>query len=590
MLDKSAMSNERKRLYYGDNLDILRQYVDDESADLIYLDPPFSSNRDYNIIFKEQSGDRDPAQVQAFEDTWRWDQESARMFHEVVKDGGPVADTLVAFQKAIGHNDMLAYLSMMAPRLKELHRVLNDTGTLWLHCDPTASHYLKLLLDSVFGPEQFLNEIVWKRSSAHSDTTQGMKRCGRIHDIILVYSKTDEYTWNTVYTEYSEEYLEQEYRHQDERGYYKQTDLTAAKPGGDTEYKWPVKRKEKSGAEWEADLDHEYENPKPGWEYKQVPPYSGRYWAYSKEKMEEFAKEGKLHHRRTGMPRLKQYADEMPGVPLQDIWTDIPPELGRKDLGYPTQKPEKLLERIIKSGSDEGDVVLDPFCGCGTTIAASERLDRNWVGIDITHLAISLMKHRLQTAYEDDIEFEVKGEPVTVAGARNLAEQDRYQFEWWALGLVGARPTEQKKGADEGIDGQLYFLPDQSATSEPEMIVFSVKSGQVGVGDVRDLRGVVERENAALGVLITLNEPTRPMKEEAASAGVYESAELGDTTYPRIQIRTVEELLDGHGIDAPIYATGQGNVTLQSHAAPPADEEQDQGGDEGTQQSNLLDL
>jgi len=248
---------------------------------------------------------------------------------------------MTAFEKAIGHNDMLAYLSMMAPRLKEkLHRVLKDTGTLWLHCDPTASHYLKLLLDSVFGPENILNEVVWKRSSAHSDSKQGMKRCGRIHDTILVYSKTDKYKWNTVHTPYSEEYLEQEYDSKDERGWYKQTDLTAAKGGGDTEYEWPVKRRQGSGSEWQADLDDEYENPKSGWEYKQITAYKGRFWAYSKENMIDFEKEGKLHYRRTGMPRLKQYVDEMDGIPLQDIWTDIPQRWGRKtwDIRHRNQK------------------------------------------------------------------------------------------------------------------------------------------------------------------------------------------------------------------------------------------------------------
>jgi DNA modification methylase len=492
------------------------------------------------------------------------------MFHEVAKYGGPVADTLVAFQEAIGHNDMLAYLSMMAPRLSELHRVLKSTGSLWLHCDSTASHYLKLLLDSVFGPEQFLNEIIWKRSSAHSDSKQGMERCGRIHDTILVYTKTQDYKWNTVYTDYDEEYLESKYRKTDKSGRrFKDTDLTAAKPGGDTEYVWHIKRQ--SGADWQADLDGEHEDPKSGWEYKSITPSEGRFWAYSKKNMTEFERENKIYYTRTGTPRQKQYADEMPGVPIQDIWTDIPPinSQAAERLGYPTQKPEALLERIINSGTDEGDIVLDPFCGCGTTISTAERLNRQWVGIDITHLAISLMKHRLETAFEDDgVEYAVTGEPVDVAGAEALAQQDRFQFEWWALGLVGARPTEQKKGADEGIDGQLYFFPDRSQTGKPEKILFSVKSGKVGVSDVRDLRGVVEREDAAIGVLITLNDPTDPMSKEAAKAGVYESAELGGVTYPRIQIRTIEKLLDGTAIDAPVYVREGGNVTLQPHTAP----------------------
>lgn len=579
------MSTSKSRLYYGDNLDILRRYIDDESVDLVYLDPPFNSDQDYNIIFEEQDGNRAPAQVQAFEDSWRWDQESARMFHEVVRDGGPVADTLVAFQKQLGHNDMLAYLSMMAPRFKELHRVLKDTGTLWLHCDPTASHYLKILLDSVFGPERFLNEIIWKRSYAH--TKQGMDRCGRIHDIILVYKKTEDHKWNTVYSDYDDQYIDDKYSKTDDDGrHFQDVTLDAANPGAD--YEWRIKSK--NGSDWQADLNEEYKNPKPGWEYKSIEPPNGRFWSHAKENMIELEQNDDIYYTRTGTPRKKQYADEMEGVPIQDIWTDIPPinSQAAERLGYPTQKPEALLERIIKAGTDEGDVVLDPFCGCGTTITVAERLDRKWVGIDITHLAISLMKHRLQTAHGEDAEYEVRGEPVTVEGARNLAQEDRYQFEWWALGLVGARPTEEKKGADKGIDGQLYFFPDRSETTEPELIVFSVKSGQVGVNAVRDLRGVVEREDAAIGVLLTLNEPTRPMEEEAASAGVYESAELGGVTYPRIQIRTIEELLDGKAIDAPVYVQGEGNVTLRSHAAPSVDTEDEDS--DGTKQSNLMDL
>lgn len=556
-------------LYYGDNLEILQRYVDDESVDLVYLDPPFKSDEDYNVLFEAQNGSRAAAQVQAFEDTWRWDRASAEAFQDVVERGGKAADAMVALRKMIGENDVLAYLSMMAPRLIELRRVLKPSGTLWLHCDPTASHYLKILLDAVFGPENFLNEITWKRSSAHSDVKQGMRRCGRIRDIILAYAKSEDYTWNPVYVPYDEDYLEQEYRHVDDDGrHYKETDLTAAKPGGETEYEWPVKRRNKKGAGWIADLDEEYEDPKDGWEYKQVPPYKGRYWAYSKEKMKGFAEEGKLIHRRTGMPRLKQYADEMPGVPVQNLWDDITPELGKKDLGYPTQKPQELLERIIKIGTDEGDTVLDPFCGCGTAIEAAETLDRHWIGVDITHLAISLIKHRLQDAFEE-VEYEVVGEPTTLEGAKKLAEQDPYQFQWWALGLVGARPVDQQKGADQGVDGRLYFFPDQSRSGSPDEIIFSVKSGNVTVSQLRDLVGVVDREDAAIGVFITLEPPTRPMREEAASAGFYRSPELGDKRYPKIQILTIEELLEGKKVECPAFVRQGGDVTFKK--APRAD-------------------
>ena len=551
-------------LYYGDNLDILRRYVENESVDLVYLDPPFNSNRDYNVLFQEQDGSRSAAQIKAFNDTWKWDQSSARTFYDIVQAGGPVADAMVALERLVGHNDVLAYLSMMAPRLVDLRRTLKPTGTLYLHCDPTGSHYLKVLLDAIFGPERFLNEITWKRSSAHSDTKQGMRRCGRIRDILLVFTKTDAYTWNPVYTRYTDDYLRSKYRHTTSKGrFYKETDLTGARPGGETEYEWPVKRADRKGVRWEADLDEEYETPKQGWEYRKVTPYSGRYWAYSKENLRTFAREGKLIHRSTGMPRLVQYADEMPGVPLQDLWDDITPEMGALDLGYPTQKPEALLERIIKSSSNEGNTVLDPFCGCGTTVAVAQRLNRRWIGIDITHLAITLLKHRLKSAYGDSVSYRVIGEPVSPPDAEVLAAQDPYQFQWWALGLVGARPVEQKKGADKGIDGRIYFFPDRTMKGKPEQMIFSVKAGNVTVSHMRDLRGVVEREKAAIGVLITLNPPTGPMREEAATAGFYTSPELGRVKYPRIQVLTVEELLNGRKVDCPPFAVNQGNVTFK---------------------------
>ncbi len=545
-------------LYYGDNLDVLRRHVKDETVHLIYLDPPFKSNQDYNVLFAEQDGTRSAAQIKAFEDTWRWDQEAARAYQEVVEAGGKVSQAMQAFRRFLGESDMLAYLSMMAPRLVELHRVLKSTGTLYLHCDPTASHYLKFLLDGVFGPKRFLNEITWKRSSAHSDTKQGMRRCGRICDILLVYTKSDDYTWNTIYTPYTEEYLESEYRHKTEDGrYYKETDLTAARPGGDTEYAWRVKRPLVKSARWAADLDDEYKRSRPGWEYKGVRPYEGRYWAYSKTNMAQFATAGHFIHRSTGMPRLVQFADEMPGISLQDLWDDIPPAMGSEDLGYPTQKPEQLLDRIIMSSSREGDLVLDPFCGCGTAISSAQRHTRSWIGIDITHLAMALIKHRLHNAFGSGASFQVIGEPVDQASATALAQQAPYQFQWWALGLVGARPAEQKKGADQGIDGRLYFHDEHLASGQTKQIIFSVKAGNVTVSHLRDLRGVLEREQAQIGVLISLEKPTKPMRTEAAKAGFYESPiekwHESKKRYPRLQLLTIAELLSGKGVGCPPF-------------------------------------
>jgi DNA modification methylase len=560
-------------LFYGDNLPILRDYIDDESVDLIYLDPPFNSNRSYNVLFRDESGREAEAQITAFEDTWHWNAATEHTYQALVTRGAPrISGMIAALRQSLGANQMMAYLSMMAARLVELHRVLKPTGSLYLHCDPTASHYLRIILDAIFGPERFVNEISWKRSSAHSDTRQGMHRYGRIRDILLFYTKTPDYTWNPQYAPYDHEYLESEYRHAADDGRrYKETDLTAAKPGGDTEYDWHVRRPAGPGIRWEADLTEEFRNPRPGWEYKAVRPYQGRYWAFSKTNLTEFARTGKLIHRETGTPRLMHFADEMPGVPLQDAWSDIPPASGSQDLGYPTQKPLALLERILAASSNPGEVVLDPFCGCGTTIAASQKLGRRWIGIDITHLSIALMKYRLKDMFGlvEKQDYAVIGEPEDLPSARQLAQDDRYQFQWWALSLVKARPVGQasgdrsqapeatgqrptgKKGADKGIDGVITFIDE--AGGKAKRVLVQVKSGHLKAGDVRDLRGTVEREGAALGVLVTLEPPTREMQAEAAAAGVYRSPGW-ERDYPRLQILTIADLFNGAQVQMPPWA------------------------------------
>ena len=544
----------KNRLYFGDNLDILRREVPDASVDLIYLDPPFNSNATYNVLFKEKSGEESAAQIMAFEDTWQWSVEVEAVYKEIVT-GGPrrLADLMQALLAFLGRNDMMAYLVMMAIRLVELHRVLKPTGSIYLHCDPTASHYLKLVLDAIFGHGGFLNEVAWKRSSAHSDTKQGMKRCGRIHDVLFIYSKSENYTWHPTYTPYTKEYLESEYRHvaQDGRR-YKETDLTAAKPGGDVKYKWRVKRQMAKGRRWEADLTDEYVRPRKGFEYKAVSPYGGRFWAYSKQNLVEFARNGHLIHRSTGMPRLVQYADEMPGIPVQDLWSDISPAMGTEDLGYPTQKPSALLERIVYLSSNEGDLVLDPFCGCGTAIAAAEGLKRRWIGIDITYLAINLVQRRLRDSFGEQLSpYEIIGAPTDAQGAEALKEISPHQFEWWAVDLVNARPAKgQKKGADTGIDGYINFFDDKSG--QAKQVIVQVKSGYIGVNHVRDLKGVLDREKAAIGALITLREPTKPMLTEAAATGFYESKDFPGR-YPRLQILTIAELLAGKKLEYPAH-------------------------------------
>lgn len=516
-------------LYYGDNLDIIRQYIKDETVDLIYLDPPFNSNANYNVLFAEHSGSKSTAQIQAFEDTWKWGEDSDQAYREVVECGGQVSQALQAFRQLLCDSDMMAYLAMMAPRLVELHRVLKPTGSLYLHCDPTASHYLKLLLDAIFNPINFRNEITWKRTSSHNDARRSFSN---LSDILFYYTKSDAYTFNPQYTAYNKEYIENNFKYTDSDG-----------------------RRYSS-----ADLRSPHPRPNLTYDYKGYKPHVNG-WTVSLEKMQELDRQGRLIFPSSpnGRIRVKKYLDEMPGIVLGNIWDDISPisSQAAERLGYPTQKPQALLERIINASSNPGDIVLDPFCGCGTAVAAAEALGRQWIGIDITHLAIALIKHRLDTATNDTAKYTVIGEPTTEEEARNLAKEP-YQFQWWALSLVGARPVEQKKGADKGVDGRLFFHFDDS--SDTHQIIFSVKAGeQLTPAYVRDLHGVIDREKAEIGVLITFNEPTKAMKTEALNAGIYRSA-WGD--HPKLQIITVGDLLAGKKIDMPpIHRTG--NATLK---------------------------
>ncbi len=524
-------------LYYGDNLEILRLHVADESVDLVYLDPPFNSNATYNVLFAEHDGTRAAAQIKAFGDTWAWDQGAALSYQEVVECGGKLSQAMQAFRTFLGESNLLAYLAMMAPRLVELRRVLKPTGCIFLHCDPTASHYLKMLMDAVFDPSNFRNEIVWKRQTAHSDARH--KFCD-VSDTILFYSKSRAFRFRPQYGQHDPVYVEKFYRHDDGdgRGPYQLADMASPNPRPNMMYEWLG-----------------FPCPAKGWRYQletmQGLHDEGRIWYPQKD--------GTYDHSRR--PRLKRYLSEQEGSIVTNVWTDITPlhAVTAEHLGYPTQKPETLLERIVKAGSDKGDVVLDPFCGCGTTIAAAEKLGRSWLGIDITHLAMTLIKHRLQHSCGEAISqaYRVIGEPVSLPDAQTLATNDPYQFQWWALGLVGARPVEQKKGSDKGIDGRLYFHDDPTS-GDTKQIIFSVKAGHTNVTHLRDLRGVLDREKAEIGVLITMQSPTKPMRTEAASAGFYERA-WGRTKHPRIQILTVEDLLGGANVDYPPWS---GNVTF----------------------------
>ena len=516
------MADWKNKLYFGDNLDILREQVPDESVDLIYLDPPFNSNATYNVLFRETSGERSAAQIQAFGDTWHWDIGSERAYREVVTDGPKkLADLLQAMRSFLGQNDMMAYLTMMAHRLVELHRVLKPTGSIYLHCDPTASHYLKMVMDAVFGAANFRNEITWRRTSAHSDSS----RYGANTDTILFYTKGEQWTWNPQYQDYDARY-EARFRFKDPDGRVWADDNLTAKglSGGGYTY--------------------EYRGATSFW---RVPP----------ETMQRLDTEGRLHFTKTGGIRLKRYLDEMKGRPAQALWDDIDPinSQAKERLGYPTQKPEALLERIIRSSSNEGDVVLDPFCGCGTAVAVAERLGRRWVGIDITHIAISLMKYRLRDTFGEQMsEYDVVGVPQDIESARALATQSghdgRFQFEYWALGLVDARPgNNRRRGADAGVDGYINFFDDNSGKAKTVLV--QVKSGHVQRNIVATLKGDMEREKAEMGLLVTLESPTRPMEQEAAAAGFYVPEHFPDRQYPRVQIATIEDLLNGTGPDVP---------------------------------------
>ena len=508
------MSNH---LYYGDNLAVLRESIADESVDLIYLDPPFNSNASYNVLFKGPQGNDSAAQIEAFDDTWHWNDSAEAAYGDVMRSGnGAAAEMLRAMRGFLGENDMMAYLAMMAVRLLELHRVLKPTGSLYLHCDPTASHYLKILLDAVFGARNFRNEIVWQRSTGKSLMSV---RLPTNHDIILSYQKSDDYCWNqeNLYIPYDVTDLPEKtaakYRHRDDDGRLYRLDSL---------------------------INPNSNRPNLTYEFLGVT----RVWRWTRERMQRAHADGIVVQTAPGrVPQMKRYLDEQEGIPISDVWTDIPPINSRAQerLGYPTQKPVALLERILNASSNPGDVVLDPFCGCGTTVHAAQKLGRQWIGIDVTHLAIGLIEKRLRDAFAD-VEFTTHGVPQDLAGARDLANRGRedknyyFEFEKWALSLIAAQPGNlSKKGADRGIDGNIYFAKTARA-------IVSVKAGDnIGVGMIRDLRGVIEREGAEIGVFLTLTEPKKTMITEAAAAGLFEME--GNDPVPRIQLVTIEDAL-----------------------------------------------
>jgi len=520
------------QLYYGENLQVLREHIADESVDLIYLDPPFNSKRDYNLLFKSPKGQTSEAQIEAFEDTWHWNEQAEREFDELLHQSNTdVSEIMKSFRGFLGENDMMAYLTMMANRLIELCRVLKSTGSLYLHCDPTASHYLKIVLDGVMGKENFRNEIVWRRSHPKG---LAFTRFANNHDVIFAYGKSrDKTIWNPSYTKQDPDKADEQYSLTDEGGRkYQLTSLLNPNP----------------------------DRPNLTYEFKGVT----KVWRWTKERMLEADAKGLIVVPRggKGIPRFKRYFDEQEGIPVSDFWDDIEIALGGESLGYPTQKPLALLGRIISASSNEGDVVLDPFCGCGTAVHAAQKLNRKWIGIDITCLAISLIESRLKKSFPENfgeeeqrrLQYEVHGTPKDLESARDLAKRDKYQFQWWAVSLVEAQPFQgKKKGADTGIDGIKFFsIYETDAKMNPlkkvtykktGKIVVSVKGGEhLKADDIRALNHVREREGAEIALFISLEETSNGMKADAASAGFYESP--NGKKFSRVQLLTIEGLLN----------------------------------------------
>lgn len=520
------------QLFYGDNLEVLRQHIKDESVDLCYIDPPFNSKRNYNQIYNN-IGKEDQAQAQAFIDTWTWDDRANQGLAEIQENyqgkfTAQSIDLISGLVKVLGKGSLLAYLVSMTLRIVEIHRVLKPTGSFYLHCDQSSSHYLKIIIDAIFCSQSgdFKNEIIWKRKTGRGETNHKSNKFGVSTDTILFYTKSSNNLFNSQFNLNADgysEYIEKSFKFIDENGRRYQADNLAS----------PSPR---------PNLMYEYKGYKP--------PATG--WAISREKMEEWDRNGLLHFPKdkNGRIRRKRFLDDLKGRPIQNLWDDIKPisSQAAERLGYETQKPEALLERIIKASSNEGDVVLDAYCGCGTTVAVAQRLNRRWIGIDITYQSISLILKRLEDSFGKGVldNIAISGIPRDMESARALAlkqdDRTRKEFEKWAILTYSNNRAviQQKKGKDQGIDGIAYF---RSEKNDNEKIIFQVKSGNVKSGDIRDLLGTMTTEGAELGIFITLKPPTKDMIQTAKSAGIYQNAYMNQPI-DKIQIVTIQDIIE----------------------------------------------
>lgn len=539
------------QLHYGDCLSIMRE-MPKHYVDLVYLDPPFSSNRDYAAIYEDETGRPLPEQIDAFNDLWELSEERLRaiqMMPVLMRDAG-IPDDVAEFWKLWmgalrgAQPRLLAYLSYMTERLLPLRSILAPTGSIYLHCDPTASHYIKAMMDSIFGHQNFRNEIIWKRTGAHGTA----RRWGPVHDVVLFYTKSDSYTWNREFQPYESGYIEEKYRHKDGRGHFQDVSLTG--PGrskGDSGKPWRGFNPTDKGRHWAI----------PGAIGADIPGFADM---STQEKLEALDTANLLYWpQRLGaasFPRVKQYPGE--GNPIQDVITDIAAinSQAEERLGYPTQKPVALMERIIRASTNEGNLVLDPFCGCASTIEAAHILKRRWIGIDIAIHAIKRVAAvRLQDrlGLKEGVDFIVEGIPQTLEGARDLWDRDKHQFQKWAIEQVDGFVTT-KKTADGGIDGRLYFsLPSQV---DLESMVIEVKGGKnVNVEVVRSLRGTVERDQAQMAGLIVMEElGDRKAKNFHREMGDTGFLDVNGVMYPRMQMLTVTEILAGKRFHTPSVA------------------------------------
>ena len=549
------------KLYYGDCLTVMQREMNANSVDLIYLDPPFNSNRNYNAIYKDETGRPLPDQIEAFCDLWTLDAERERAIRKMPEfmRSQNIDESTVKFwsvwMKALRDTNpkLLAYLSYMVERLVQMKIILRPTGSIYLHCDPTYSHYIKVIMDGIFDEKNYRAEIVWKRHNAHND-----KLFGRIHDTIFYYSYGEKNIPDSVLIPLTDE-RRKAYNCSDERGKYEAADLTASSP-----------RRGESGQPW-----HGIDPGSRHW----APPRTGKYAKYIEEnfilgyrdiesvheRLDKLEKAGLIYWTGKGKPRLKRYLIPGAGRPPQSIWDDIAPVRGEEDQGYPTQKPVELLERIVKASSKTADVVFDPFCGCGTTLKAANQLNRQWIGIDIAIHAIkrvSAIRLNEECGLVEGQDYEITGVPRTIEGAEDLWKRDKYQFEKWAVEMVDGFVTT-RKSRDGGIDGRLYFPAGED--DDLKAMKLQVKGGAtVKIESLRALAGVIDSEDYPMGGFITRKTLGRMQKRNFLDfCRTKGEVEINGSSYPRLQILSVEEIFDGKRFDTPIVRGRAGSDQLR---------------------------